>query len=341
MKSLHIHLFLLISSSLITCSDLKFKEYKTRGHLSEAFFSTLKNLFEPDIFIETGTFNGGTTENAAPFFSQIHTVELNNNLFNTSRRILSRFNHVSVYQGRSLELFETLLPTLSGKTVFWLDAHYSGPGTSLSYENENSAEAVTAIREELKTIKNKFIGEAIILIDDIRGFGTEINGVEFMGCWAYPTLQEVQKLLLEINPNFTFKLLKDIFIAYDKKYIVSTSPVLDACSASRLYDGTNLSNEQLISFERTISQAQGEERAAIISLYKDMTDCKDPMFVHDLWYGLISLGAKQLNEAHAAFLKVCIRQEHLDKFRQPSDKILFYEQERVWKYLEKCNVQNY
>ena len=331
---------ILALSILTDCSQLEFVEYKDRDHLSTAFFSELQTLFNPDIYIETGTMNGGTTRNAAPSFSKIYTVELNKNLFETSRKNLARFKNISVYQGRSFEVFEKLLPTLSGKTVFWLDAHYSGPGTSLSYEDESNAEAVTAIRKELSSIKNYCTGESIILIDDIRGFGTEINGTEFMGCWAYPSLQEVKKMLLDINPNFTFKLLKDIFIAYDKKYDISTSPVLDACTASRLYDGTNLSNEQLISFERTISQAQGQEKAAITDLYRKMTDCKDPMFLHDLWYGLISLRSNQFEEARSALLKVCMRQEHLDKCRRPSDRLIPYEHGRIWDYLEKCTVKN-
>ena len=64
-----------------------------------------------------------------------------------------------------------------------------------------------------------------------------------------------------------------------------------------------------------------------------MTECKDPMFLHDLWYGLACLGSQKYKKAHKAFLKVPKRLEHFDHNRRVVDKYVKYQHPRINEYI--------
>ncbi len=337
MNTLNKLLIILLSNvSFIFGTHLEFRDYKSNGQLGDSFFKIMHHLFQPDIFIETGTYNGGTCSNAAPYFKEIHTSEIHPQLFQSSQKKLHNYEHIHVYNEPSYETFERILPHLNGKMLFWLDAHYSGEGTSLSFNDDKNSEAITAIRKELKTIKQFCKSECLILIDDIRGFGTKINDTKFLGCWAYPTMQEVTELILDINPGFEIVLLKDTLLAYDKKYTVSISPVAKACTMTRLYDGHNLSDTELLDAEKVIMNAQGIEKDAIGSLYTQMTNCKDPLFIHDLWYGLINMGDKNYRKALEALIKISPRIQFLDENKNSTNITIDYNHWRINHYIQIC-----
>ncbi len=115
------------------------------------------------IFIETGTYQGNTTNRAIPFFKQIHTIELFENLYHKATQRFYNINKVKTYLGDSCEVLDKVLPNIDEKILFWLDGHYSGPGTGQGKTN-------TPILQELKIIKKHNIKNAIILIDDNKIF---------------------------------------------------------------------------------------------------------------------------------------------------------------------------
>lgn len=280
----------------------------SNGVLRETFLEELKSVFHPDIFFETGTYSGDNVMGAAPYFNEIVTVELHDGLAEAAKRKFSTLSHIRAYHGSSPDIIREVAPTLQGTILFWLDAHYSGEGTALSFADETNPDAITAIRGELAAIRELGIGDCIILIDDIRGFGMEIGEVQYLGCWAYPSMQEVAKSILQINPNFGFALLGDMFLAYDTtKYHPIFSEVVKACTGMRLYDGVNATEEQLIAWEQTIRKAPSQEGAYIQYLYSIMTEYGDAMFLHDLWYGLVELENKNYQNAYKALEKVVRR----------------------------------
>jgi len=246
---------------------------------------------------------------------------------------------VHAHHGLSAQAIEQIVPRLSVRILFWLDAHYSGEGNAMSFNNPQAPDAITAIREELSAIKKCAIFDCVILINDIRGFGTRVNDVEYLGCWAHPSMQEVCVALHEINPNFEFALLGDMFLAYDAtRFHPQFSPIVTACTKTRLYDGYTLTDEQLLNYEQRIMHAQTYEKEFIAQMYHRMTGYQDPMFWHDLWYGLVLLGSKQLQPPQEAFYKVLQRTQHFNKNREVEDIILLYQHERLAMYLQACNA---
>ncbi len=268
-------LFLLLGV-FFSCNSnniFEFIDNKKDNALGKDFIRKLVDTFNVDIFFETGTCEAKTTINAAPFFKSIFTIELHATLFKNAKAKLATYSHVNIFQGTSPEYMKSIIPNLKGTVLFWLDAHYSGEATALSFDNPNLPEAVTAIRAELAAIKETNIKKCIILIDDIRGFGTEISGVKYLGCWAYPTVQEVQRTLYDINPNFEVALLGDILLAYDKlDYQPLFSETVKACTRTRLYDGYNLSDQELLKLEEIIKNAPLHEKEYIKNLYNNATD---------------------------------------------------------------------
>ncbi|MCX5921924.1 MAG: hypothetical protein NTX86_01190 [Candidatus Dependentiae bacterium] len=330
-------LLIALSCNSYTQNTFECVSYKTHGHLDTIFLQNMVNTFNVDNFFETGTFDAGTTINAVPYFKTIVTVELHDSLFAGSKAKLAPYKNVIPFHGHSPEAIRIFAPQLQGTILFWLDAHYSGEGTALSFSNHEAPDAVTPIRGELAAIKAANLNDCVILIDDIRGFGIEVAGVEYLGCWAYPSVQELKRDLLAINPNFTVMLLGDMLLAYDQsKHQPLFSDTVQACTKTRLYDGYNLSNEELLAAEEVIQHAPEKEKSCLKNLYKLMTHHKDPMFWHDLWYGLVELGDGNYAHAHSAFSKVALRTQTFNKNRQYNLKTIAYNHRRIDTYLNAC-----
>lgn len=331
-------LLLVFSYTICTSSAFEFVDNKKNGALDPRFIKKLVDTFHADIFFETGTYAAETTLNAAPFFKSIVTVELHAPLFLRAKTKLAPFAQIQIYHGKSPDIIRELGPKLQGTILFWLDAHYSGEGTALSSDNPAAPEAVTAIREELAEIKAANIRDCVILIDDIRGFGSEIARTKYLGWWAYPTVQEVERSLRAINPNFETVLLGDMLLAYDKyKYKPLFSDTVIACTKTRLYDGYNLSDQELLSLEEKIKNAPNHEKVFIKELYDRMTNWKDPMFWHDLWYGLTQLGEKNYAAARIAIAKVKMRHQYLNARKEVTSLDIPYDHWRIDQYLAICN----
>jgi len=326
-------IYLLALITHLTCTSFDFVDNKKHGALHSDFFEEIIEAFHPDIFIETGTFCGQTTKNAAPYFKEVHTVELYPTLYNSAKSRLANIKNITVYCDHSPAMITKIAPKLEGDILFWLDAHYCGNNTAVSNDNPYDPKAITAICEELCAIKESDIQNCTILIDDIRGFGTIINGTEYIGCWAYPSVQEICKLGKQINEHFSFALLGDTLLMYDSsKFSPQLSQVVKACTESRLYDGSNLTDDELIEHEKIIINAQDNEKDFITTLYQRTTTNKDPVFHYDLWYALVCMGSGNWQEASIALQKVPNRLEHY-RDGKPAHKPLQYNHWRIQNYL--------
>ncbi len=306
-----------------------------QGFLCPEFLQQIIDVFNVDTFVETGTYTGDTALHAAKFFKDVHTIELHKKMYKQAKKRFQRHENIHIYHGDSSETLKHILPSMTGNIILWLDAHYSGENTAMSFDNPEDGNAITAIRRELAAIQESGINDCVILIDDILGFGAMIDGQEFASCWAYPSIQEICDTLRTINHNFEFALLGDTLISYDKtKHTVALSPIVQACTKSRLFDGENLSENELLETEKIISKAQGNEKKLIKTLYKKTTKYKEPMFLHDLWYGLICFGSQEYKKAYKAFSKVPKRLEYFDHNRKIVDRSIKYEHPRINAYIE-------
>jgi hypothetical protein len=134
-------------------------------------------------------------------------------------------------------------------------------------------------------------------------------------------------------------LVGDIFFAYDSDiYQPNFSQVVMACTKTRLYDGLNLADEELLSLEKVIMHAPEHEKDCIKKLYSAVTNNNDPVFWYDLCYGLVEFGSGDLVEANVGFSKVKKKVKGAAFYQFPPDApTFFYDHWRIDAYLQECS----
>ena len=144
--------------------------------------------------VETGTYAGGTIAALAGDFPRIYSIELDDTLYERACARFARARHIRLLHGDSADVLPALLPRLTDPTLFWLDGHYSGPGTAKGRRE-------TPIVEEISAILAHPVPGHVILVDDARVFVT----------WPdYPTLDEFRHLIATERAALAFTLTDDI-----------------------------------------------------------------------------------------------------------------------------------
>lgn len=131
-------------------------------------------------------------------FEQIYTIELDHTWWERAHDRFCKYPHVQVIQGDSGKVLPAILPSISVRCLFWLDAHFSGGETARATKHP-------PIEEELAAIRSHSRKDHVILIDDARLFD---------GAGGYPALDSVILLLREINPEYAVEVVDDIIRAY-------------------------------------------------------------------------------------------------------------------------------
>jgi hypothetical protein len=150
--------------------------------------------FKLKIFVETGTYLGGTVDFLKDQFEKIVTVELDKNLYSKAVEKFRNYSHITLLQGDSGVLMESIVENYHEPVLFFLDGHYSGGVTA-------KGNVDTPIMQELKVILNHKVKNHVILIDDARCFIGE-NG--------YPIIKDIQSLLQKQNKNMYLSVESDI-----------------------------------------------------------------------------------------------------------------------------------
>lgn len=147
--------------------------------------------------VETGTYLGQTVESLSHWFEAVYSIELDPDLFEAaSRRFEGRAN-VHLVLGDSTAALPDLLEHMWCPCLFWLDGHYSGPGTA-------HGTVASPIRAELDAISSHGRDDHVILVDDARLFD---------GSDGYLELPDLRRKLLAINPHYRITVLDDIVVA--------------------------------------------------------------------------------------------------------------------------------
>ena len=142
---------------------------------------TLKILidtFEINYIIETGTYQGNTTQNLAINFPNIPivTIEIDNKFYIKSKDKLLKYNNISCINSSSDNLLNVLLKTLKCNTIlFYLDAHgeeYWPLLDELDYIGENCKDNCCIVIDDFKVPNRNFnydrYGLQVLDIDYIK-----------------------------------------------------------------------------------------------------------------------------------------------------------------------------
>ncbi|MBL8760545.1 MAG: hypothetical protein JNL50_04515 [Phycisphaerae bacterium] len=150
--------------------------------------------FPRSTLIETGTFHGDMVRAMKGRFGRVISIELDERLF---ERAVARFagdRNVTILRGDSGVVLGELMGTIESPCLFWLDGHYSGPGTGKGIEE-------TPVMRELRHVLDHRVRDHVILIDDAR---------EFNGTHDYPTIEALRAHLARERPDLVFECRDDV-----------------------------------------------------------------------------------------------------------------------------------
>jgi hypothetical protein len=152
------------------------------------------------VLIETGTYLGDMVEAQKNKFNRIISIELGQKLWANAVERFKQHDHITILQGDSGQMLNSITSQLNEPAIFWLDGHYSGDITAKG-EKEcpvlNEIDAIFAYKQI----------PHIILVDDAR---------LFVGEHDYPTLEELTKYVQGKNCDYRME-VKDDIIRYTVK----------------------------------------------------------------------------------------------------------------------------
>ena len=130
---------------------------------------------------ETGTYLGATTKELSDIVDNVYTVECHSDYFNKSKVFLKECKNVHMHFGSSPEVMDKVLPTLQGRTLFFLDAHWYN---------------YCPLIDEIKTIKKHQKTDSILIVHDFKVPGKDFgfdsyNGQDYEYFWVEPHLKDL------------------------------------------------------------------------------------------------------------------------------------------------------
>jgi len=144
------------------------------------------NNIQFNTFIETGTYKGETITKMSPLFKTLHTIEISKKLYNKATLKLKSYDNINLHLGDSINVLNELIPNIDDNIILFLDGHWS---MGITEKGEKEVPLI----EELNIIKDKLIGNAIIIIDDARLFGKGPNNSDIKVNWENITLNNILK----------------------------------------------------------------------------------------------------------------------------------------------------
>ena len=136
--------------------------------IDKSFLQSLKDDYkEYPIFIETGTYYGETINVMEPLFDKLHTIEIKPEFYNFHINNY-KGNKINFHLGDSSKVLFNLLPSIKDKSIFFLDGHWSALDTGKGDKD-------CPLYEELNVIMSTYKQKGIIIIDDVRLFGSGPN----------------------------------------------------------------------------------------------------------------------------------------------------------------------
>jgi hypothetical protein len=173
--------------------------------IDRRLLARLGELLPLEVFVETGTYEGDSTEAAAEFFDEVHTVELSEELY---ARAVKRFEGspaVHVHHGPSPQLLRELSAELGSRSVlYWLDAHWCGEGSA-------SGEVECPLLFELEAI-GSLNDRSVVMIDDARLFLAPPPAPSKPGEW--PHLSDLLARLAAVRPENELLVIDDVIVFF-------------------------------------------------------------------------------------------------------------------------------
>ncbi len=164
----------------------------------------LKKIMKLDVFVEGGTFRGGTAKNMSDKFRKVYTIEKSDVMFDIAKENLKDISNITMLKGDTREHLREILDH-NDNILFWLDAHWSG-GDTYGEEDEYP------LLEELEIIFDYSNKNQVILIDDARLFLSPPPYPHKFQNW-----QSMKDIFSILPDNWSFIEYEDVIYLYPLK----------------------------------------------------------------------------------------------------------------------------
>jgi hypothetical protein len=147
-----------------------------------SILGTSKNV---DVWVETGTYMGQTTEFLARNTSRVISIEPSPELAKRAEVLFAQNQNIQIVNGLSENELPSILEALPSDSLniaFWLDGHYSEGSTHLGPIETPIVQELRAIEAQLQKFQ-----ELAIFIDDFRCFVNQQQDypqTSFLSRWA-------------------------------------------------------------------------------------------------------------------------------------------------------------
>jgi len=182
------------------------------GDLKIFNIQEIKNKFNLEVFIETGTLHGDTIEWLLPVFNELYSIEIDKDLYQKAYNRFINNDKVKIYNGNSTQILSKILPNIKKSALFWLDAHFPGADIhKVSYDNEKNEDIRVPLYHEIQEIvKRKNLYKDVIIVDDLwlyedgnYEWGTFDNHAKICN------FNTTRSQLVSINSSFLYDAFKD------------------------------------------------------------------------------------------------------------------------------------
>lgn len=150
--------------------------------------SLVSELDNWPVFVETGTYLGETICRLEPLFDELHTIELSVDHWRNAKGAYVG-KKIQFHLGDSASVLDWLLPAIKRPAVFFLDGHWSCGNTARGPID-------VPLLNELSSICQHFLNEALVIIDDIRLFGKGPDSGEPVD-WTSIGIEAIQSVVAQ------------------------------------------------------------------------------------------------------------------------------------------------
>jgi len=147
-------------------------------------------------FIETGTYHGGTISKMIRYFTNLYTIEIKEEFYKKCKQKY-RNTKINFHLGDSSEVLKNILPNIEGKSIIFLDGHWSAGNTGKGNKD-------CPLYEELENIVSFHKEACIIIVDDVRLFGKGPNKGTEVCNWEDINREKILQLVNKRLKNFYF-----------------------------------------------------------------------------------------------------------------------------------------
>lgn len=180
----------------------------------------LKKKLNLDVFVEGGTYRGGTAKSMSESFRKVFTIEKSDSMFDIAKENLKDIPNVELLKGDTREHLRNILDN-NDNILFWLDAHWSGGDT---YGEEDECPLI----EELEIIFDYPDKNMVILIDDARLFLAPPPYPHKVDNW--PSLTDIFQVL---PMNWELLELEDVIYIFKKSINNDFKPFMQEITTDR------------------------------------------------------------------------------------------------------------